>query len=258
MDGGGGSKTTSTQSSDYPPEFRPLAKSAVEQIQAMQQQLPLAMFTGYQPAGTAGLAPLQQFAIDNLIPATMRPTAGLQGQAATPGAVSAAAYGATSAGGPTQAENAALATLNNRLAQPAGRLPSTQGLQAYFASQLPGNYNIDSAFPGLSPQTINGLGDMSSRPTPILGGPGVTSVNPTQPGSFPDPYASLRPPVNQNQSILRLQLSPEEGKLFDGYVAQGKSLEDSFKLVMNKRVAELSRLAPLPPPPDVPPAPTVG
>lgn len=210
--GGGGGKQVSETHAEYPPEFRPLAESAVKQIQDLQNRLPLGMFTQYQPAGTAGLAPLQEFAINELVPATMRPTAGLQGMLQTPGAVGAAAQGATAAGGPTQASNAALTTLGRRLAGPVGQMPSTQPLQQAFASALPGNYSAPSIFPGMSEETIQGMGDMASRPIPILGGPGVTSITPTQSGQFPDPYAKIRGQIQAQMYANYLAQLAQQGQ----------------------------------------------
>ena len=55
--GGEGQSTTETQAS-FPPEFRPLAESAVPQIQATQKALPLVRFAEPFPAQVAGLSPL--------------------------------------------------------------------------------------------------------------------------------------------------------------------------------------------------------
>lgn len=237
--GGGGGRTTTESRAEYPQEFKPLARSAVSQIQALQRSLPLTMFTEYQPAGTAGLSPLQQYAIDELVPATTRPTAGLQGMLATPESVGVAAQGVTGAGEPTQAANAALQTLGTRLAGSAGQLPSLSGLQQAFAQSLPGNYQAE-VFPGAAP-----LGPTSGRPTPILGGPGVTSVTPTESGAFPDPYVDSRPAVNHEALLLGLQLSEEERALYEGFMAQGQDPQSAFRQVINRRVRRLT--APQPP-----------
>jgi hypothetical protein len=239
------SNTTSTQSAEYPPEFRPAAKSAVEQIQLLQKQLPLAMFTDYQPAGTAGIAPLQRYAMEEMLPGTMRPTAGLQGGLQTPGAVGAAAQGVTAAGNATQAENAALATLGNRLSQSPGQLPSSQGYQQNMAAQLPGNYSINSVFPGMSDAAIQGVRGLSAAPTPVLGGPGVTHVNPTQPGTFPDPYAHIRPSGNLQVDLMRQQLSPHQRAAFDRAIQQGTAPQQAFATALTTPPPPVPR--PVPP-----------
>ena len=74
MAGGGG---TSTTKSEFPPEFRPLAESAVEQIQALQDALPLSGFAASNPREVPGLAPFQQAAL-GLLPSTLLPTQGLK------------------------------------------------------------------------------------------------------------------------------------------------------------------------------------
>src|SRR3990172_4877963 len=101
--GGGSGQSTTTSQASYAPEFKPLAKSAVEQIQAMQKLLPLISFTGYQPQPTAGLAPMQRFAIENLVPGTFAPTPGLQASQDTTLPLGLLGYGAIGAGGPTGA-----------------------------------------------------------------------------------------------------------------------------------------------------------
>ena len=54
------------------PELRPAAKSAGEQMQALQKVLPLEQFAANQPGGVAGLSPLQQFTIQSLLPGTLK------------------------------------------------------------------------------------------------------------------------------------------------------------------------------------------
>ena len=58
---GGGGSSASTSEASYPAEFRPLATSAVKDIQELQKALPVKGFAGYQPQGVAGLSPLQVY-----------------------------------------------------------------------------------------------------------------------------------------------------------------------------------------------------
>src|SRR5687767_4802163 len=76
MGGGGSSRTQSASDAKYPEEFKPLASSAVKQIQNMQNALPLQYFAGANPAGVADVSPYQQAAM-NMLPNTLAPTWGL-------------------------------------------------------------------------------------------------------------------------------------------------------------------------------------
>ena len=111
--GGGGSRpqsSTTTQSAEYPPEFRPLASSAVGQIQALQNLLPLAQFGATHPMQTAGISPFQQATL-NQIPFTLSPTAGLQGLFGLQQPLGNLAQAALGYGGPTPAAQWALSRL---------------------------------------------------------------------------------------------------------------------------------------------------
>ena len=121
--GGGGSRpqsSTTTQSAEYPPEFRPLASSAVGQIQALQNLLPLAQFGATHPMQTAGISPFQQATL-NQIPFTLSPTAGLQGLFGLQQPLGNLAQAALGYGGPTPAAQWALSRLG--APQLAGGLP---------------------------------------------------------------------------------------------------------------------------------------
>lgn len=109
--GGGGGKSSSTTEASYPPEFRPLADSARTQIQDLQAALPLAQFATFQPAGTAGVSPLQQFAIEEMIPRTLYAPPGMDGLLELPSVVNAAARGASRSAAPTSGSEDAMAYL---------------------------------------------------------------------------------------------------------------------------------------------------
>lgn len=71
---GGGSQTTTK--AEFPPEFRPLATSAVSQIQALQNAQPLASFGTADPQDVAGISPFQQAAL-NFVPQLFAPSPGV-------------------------------------------------------------------------------------------------------------------------------------------------------------------------------------
>ena len=77
MGGGQGQTTQTTNTASYPAQFQPLATSAVRQIQALQNALPVAQFAGAQPAQIAGISPFQQ-ATMNFLPNILAPSWGLQ------------------------------------------------------------------------------------------------------------------------------------------------------------------------------------
>ena len=205
----GGGSTKSQQNAEYPPEFRPLAEGAVSQILDMQQRLPVSSFTKYMPAGTAGISPLQEFAINNLVPGTFAPTAGMLSGMEAGGAIGEAARGVAGASGPTQASQSALDTLGRRLAGPVGQLPSTEAYQQWFAQSLPGQRSLPTVFGGLSPETVSTeFADMASRGVPVVGGPpGVEFIDPTgkNPELSQDPLADFRKRVQQQMYLAMLQ-----------------------------------------------------
>ncbi|OGB40128.1 MAG: hypothetical protein A2W72_09275 [Burkholderiales bacterium RIFCSPLOWO2_12_67_14] len=171
--GGGSGQSTTTSQASYAPEFRPLAESAVKQIQAMQELLPLISFTGYQPQPTAGLAPMQRFAIENLVPGTLLPTPGLQASQDTTLPLGLLGYGAIGAGGPTGAAQSALNTLTARLGQQAAPLPSVAPLQEAFGAMLPMPRPMETVFPGMGAAQLSGaLPGATSTAVPLLVAPG--------------------------------------------------------------------------------------
>lgn len=109
MSGGGGQSTTSH--AEYPAEFRPLAASAVNQIQSLQNSLPLAQFGQWTPQSVPELSPLQQQAL-SLIPSLTKPTTGMNSlqRGITP--LSANTLSAFDAGRPTDSAQASLNSLS--------------------------------------------------------------------------------------------------------------------------------------------------
>ena len=87
----GGGSSRSTTSNTYPPEFRPAARGAVNQIIAMQGANPLEQYASPYPAGVADLAPMTRGALGmtpllTLTPESMRELAMLSGVFAETGA----------------------------------------------------------------------------------------------------------------------------------------------------------------------------
>lgn len=133
--GGGGSDTTttSTQKAEFPPEFRPLATAAVNQILGLQEALPISGFAGFSPRTIAPFSSLQQQGL-SLVPSLLKPTAGLQSLQQLGAPVAGAAGTAIGAGQPTVASQRALEALNSLLTQPLN-LPTFPTTSSLLASQ---------------------------------------------------------------------------------------------------------------------------
>jgi hypothetical protein len=152
MGGSGGGGTQTTQA-EYPPEFRPLATAAVEQIRALQRALPLAAFAEPRPPLTAGVSPYQQAAM-NLLPGLLTPTAGLQSLGTLGPSFAGAAQNALQAGQPTGGAQWAL----NRLAPGVVPLPNMMLVPGptSFAPQTLGDVAtlqaaLQQPIPGMTP-----------------------------------------------------------------------------------------------------------
>lgn len=111
--GGGGTDTTSTANAEYPPEFRPLATGAVNQILAAQNANNLSWYTDRYPQNVANLSPIQRVTAE-AIPYTLNPSWGLQQmQNMTPGFNTASQNAATIANGANPTYSAALQALSS-------------------------------------------------------------------------------------------------------------------------------------------------
>ncbi len=209
--GGGGSdtQTTSSTKAEFPPEFRPLAEGAVEQILALQGQLPLSQFAEFAPQPTAGVSPFQQAAL-NFLPGLLQPSAGLNTLNALTAPVGQAAGQAFGAGQRTAGAQGALDALVASGRVPAGTaappIPAFT-LQQFLAS-LPGAQQLPSVIPGADPQALAAqLGAPIPPQTPILTGSAQGVPSPAQavtpqarstasarfPGSFFNPVISQLP-----------------------------------------------------------------
>jgi len=208
---GGGGTTTSTSEASFPAEFRPLATSSVAQIQDAQKALPLVNFTAFQPAGVAGLSPMQQYVLSGLVPSTTQMPAGHQGLLQVPTTSGLAALGAMSAGNRTPESESAVDVLGPRLtrspwptasltseAAPAAAAPATAATPAAapppapsivdqligaMVATMPAQETAPSAFPVSAAPPVSSV-------VPGIGGP---SVDVTQPQAV-NPTASPLPP----------------------------------------------------------------
>lgn len=193
--GGGGTTTTTTQAS-FPPEFRPLASAAVEQIRQLQQVVPLAPFGGAQEVPIAGLAP---FTLAGFDLTTLLPRLPAVEQAAAPLALTAGplAQQAASLSTVTPAAQAALGLLGTQLGAPATFTPLpgvTLNLPAPFSPP-------PSVFPGLTEDQLAAL--RAQLPGAVVP---VTALPPLMPGTpTPAVQTQLDAFAQQLQQLAALQ-----------------------------------------------------
>lgn len=264
--GGGGTSSRTTTSSEFPPEFRPLAESAVRQLMDLQTHLPISSFAEYEPAGTAGIAPMQQFAMDQLIPSTFMTTPAQQGVFNTQAPINAASSSVAGAGGPTNAAQSALNALSSsgRLGSGAVSLPGGSDMAA-FGMNLPPVQAPPTIFPGMSMESLmQGWPQASRGSVPVLGGPGPQYINPGQPtpeGFFPPPFDTH---VDQDMIWFTSQLTGRERNLFNSLIDGGMSIEEAFNRARGQHVRlgeqgnQRGNGPPAPPPPITPPPPVDG
>jgi hypothetical protein len=121
----GGGRSTTTSEANFPPEFRPLATSAVQQIQALQDLLPLAEFGQPVARPVAGLAPFTRagFELASMVPFSSAAEQGLLDLSIPIGQLARQSLGAV--GEPVAATRAALAMLAPQLGTgPTGPRPT--------------------------------------------------------------------------------------------------------------------------------------
>jgi len=174
--GGGGDNTKTEAGGEYPPEFRPLASAAADQIKAFQAVAPLAAFAASNPQRVAGISPFQQAGM-NLIPSLLNPLPMLAQLRSFNKPIGYAASGAYAAGQQTPASQAGLQALINQ-----GRVPSFNTTNpalpvspATFQAGLPANIPSDTALlSGMTSPQVAALQSQLTRPvpstTPILSG----------------------------------------------------------------------------------------
>lgn len=248
--GGGDQQSTTSTNTEYPEETKPLFKGAAEQILALQRQLPLASFTGWNPAGVAGMSPAHQFEIDQLLPSAMAPTAGLEGLLALPGAVSHGAAGAVRASAPTGGENAAIAKLFGLAGvdAPTQAGPAMPDMSALFAA-LPQGRSIETIFPGLSQADIEAARPgVSAGEVPVLAGP-MDSITTTQPmGPGEPPFELPQPPDLTDPQALGDLLPPAARSIYDDLIQQGVPPAVAFSQAMDAALGQASAAGQAPSP----------
>lgn len=107
---GGGGTTTSTTKAEFPEEFRPLATSAVGQIQDLQDVLPLAPFAQSRVTPVAPLSGLQQAQLQ-LAPQLFNPLGSTNSLRNLANPFNMGLSGLSQAGGPTSGGQQALNAL---------------------------------------------------------------------------------------------------------------------------------------------------
>lgn len=218
MGGGGDTDSTTTTNASYPDESKPLFRSAVEDILQAQGLLPIASFTQYQPGGTAGIAPAHTFGMETLLPAAMRPTAGMEALLQLGQPVGQAAHGAVGASGPMGAEQMAMQRLLGldpvSAARPGefslgGRQPSMPNFHIPYAP-------MSTVFPGISAEALQGASrDVARGSVPVMGGWGLDQINPTA------PMRDLPAPTSLTAGGYSTILPPDARDQFQTYVDQG-------------------------------------
>lgn len=191
MGGGGGQKTTSE--SKYPPEFAPLADSARKEIEALQRALPLVSHAGFQPAGVAGLSPVEQFTINELVMRTPYLPASFESLMQMPEPVGAASRSAYEAGRGSKGAAGSLDYLSEFLGRDVRPAPaSTAPFQVLTRWPTP-----ETAFPGLSAATLEAARPgIATQPTPMIQPiPAAPSLPPPAPVSQADLTNAIAQPV---------------------------------------------------------------
>lgn len=210
--GGGGQDTQSTANAEYPPEFRPLATGAVNQILASQAYNPLAQYTAANPSGVANLSPIQRMTAQAM-PLAFQNSWGLQqmqNMTQPYNTVSRNAASIANSGNATYAN--ALNALTSggfgggKQSFPGPVQPPNYTMQAAVANGAPANETV------LGPNTaglVNNMMGQINIPTnaafastvpDISGGPpsqdAITYINSLQnQGYVPNPYAGAPAPA---------------------------------------------------------------
>ena len=139
MGGGSGGQKTESKA-EYPEEFKPLAESARKQIEALQNALPLVSHAQFQPAGVAGLSPVEQFAIEELVMRTPYLPASFQSLMDLPEPVGAASQGAVRAGQGSKGAAGALDYLSGFLGRDVRPAPWAVLMTVVLSSALINNF----------------------------------------------------------------------------------------------------------------------
>jgi len=204
MGGSGGGTQTSTNTASYPAEFKPLAKSAVSQIQGLQNMLPLAQFGQAHPGQTAGIAPFQQ-ATMNFLPQLLAPSWGLETLQNLGQPINQLAGNAIGVGNQNTPFSNALAAVSSggfgtgRQSFPGASAPTPFNLQTPNMTQAtPQPTVVGPGTEGLVPQLQNQLSSPVPSSTPVLdaqnSAPSASPISAVQgksPGAAPVPGGGL-------------------------------------------------------------------
>lgn len=220
MSGGGGGGTT-ISTAELPPELRPLFSGAGQQLLATQNALPLNQFTQWNPGSVAGIAPMQQAALD-LLPSTTQAPSGLQALYGSAPGLNAAATGLYDVAGRTGPSQAALNTLSNsgRIApmQLTGSPLSTE----QFANLLPEapNAQLFPGAPAVSPSMATGLPSLMTPGAPQ----GLQLPNATRLAqqSFADQMAPQLRDIQELLQNIQTQTAPPPQPGYLDYWASGQ------------------------------------
>ena len=236
--GGGGGTQTSKSEASYPAEFRPLAESARKQIEALQAALPLVSHAGFQPAGVAGLSPVEQFTINELamrapyLPATFASLMEL------PEPVGAASQGAVRAGQGSRGAAGALDYLSDFLGRdvrPAPAAPLSFPTMTRWPvpeTAFPGlsRAALEAARPGIATQPVPYAQPMPSAPSP----PPPPVPLPPPPGSGAGDAGAAR--AVAETAVAQMSLTPYGFQYYEALVARGVAPNDALQLARNEEL----------------------
>lgn len=239
MAGGGGGQSQTTSEASYPSEFRPLATSAVNEIQALQKALPLVSHAQFQPAGVAGLSPIEQFTINEMVMRTPYLPASFENLMQLPEPVGIASKNAASAGEQTKSSKGALDYLTSFLGRDVSPAPSaTMPMQVMTKLPMP-----DTAFPGLSRSTLEAARpNIANQPVPMI------QPIPQAP-ALPPPVAAPSGPSGPDPAALNAAISAQLAKQqlgwygqqqYDYFISLGVTPENAFQMARNEEVQAFS------------------
>ena len=212
MGGGsdGGGTTTTESHAEYPPEFRPLAESAVRNIMGLQDVLPMQSFAEQQSGQVAGLAPFTLAGM-NLLPFAAM-SGSERGIPALGGPMGNIANQALSLSGPSPGTQAALGALSGQLGAPAQFAPGGPSPVAW-----PQMASSPTTFQGVPPSALYGM----SATLPYMPAPTTTAgLSPLVPNA---------PPISQQAQMWQLQQAIQQLQSSGGTPVQTASYEPPFE-----------------------------
>ena len=189
--GGGGSDTQSTANAEYPPEFRPLAIGAVNQILGAQASNPLQQYTAANPQAVANLSAYQRATMEQL-PNLFNNSWGLQQmQNMTPAYNTVSRNAASIANSGNSTYNSALQALASggfgagKQAFPNGVQAPNYRMQAGVVNGAPTNDTV------LGPNTSGSVQQMKNQVAGTVPRTAVLQTAPTGPGYYLGDFMNL-------------------------------------------------------------------